>query len=189
MDFGKVFSATLMNLNLKKLIGFEVEKNIKGKDIIRISVKDNPQEEEILKDDERYIFEFIKEAIKSRKTESITVKELQTYISGHTSKITSLISRVQLAVTRFINNNDYVNKSDVKRQNMLMLSEFFPIFIAIFGFVFSFAMFEETMTFTPALLGIVIIYIVSTIIAIILSFISSNGSICNVFFELSPSFS
>lgn len=90
-DFGKIFSATLLNLSLKKYIEIKVEKNEKGKEqiIIENLNKDNKD----LKEDEKLILTFLNQAIKDKN--QITMKELEKYIKDNSTKIPKLIENTQ----------------------------------------------------------------------------------------------
>ena len=71
-DLGRIFAATLLDLNLKKMIDFKVEKQDGKKETIIIKLLDK-NEELIKNNDEKEIFDFLKQAM-SRKKE-ITLKE------------------------------------------------------------------------------------------------------------------
>lgn len=74
-DIGRVVSATLLNLNLKKHLDFKVEKNnSKEKIIMKITNYDTTD----LSKDEKVIFDFLKKAFKNK--EEITVTEFEKYI-------------------------------------------------------------------------------------------------------------
>ena len=74
-DIGKVVSATLLNLNLKKYIEFEIEKE-NSKDKITIKILNSNINN--LTEDEKTVFEFLKKACKDK--DEITLKEFQKYI-------------------------------------------------------------------------------------------------------------
>ena len=89
--FGKIFSATLLNLDLKGYIDLRVEKEEKKKD--KIYIKQLKEADDNVKKDEKEILEFIKKA--SKKKEEIEIKQLENYISSHGSSIVKLIKRNQ----------------------------------------------------------------------------------------------
>ena len=74
-DIGKVVSATLLNLNLKKHIEFQVEKE-KNKEKITMKILNTDTKD--LSADEKVVFEFLQKACKDNN--EITVKEFEKYI-------------------------------------------------------------------------------------------------------------
>ena len=74
-DIGKVVSATLLNLNLKKHIEFQVEKE-KNKEKITMKILNADTKD--LSTDEKVVFEFLQKACKDNN--EITVKEFEKYI-------------------------------------------------------------------------------------------------------------
>ena len=74
-DIGKVVSATLLNLNLKKHIEFQVEKE-KNKEKITMKILNADTKD--LSADEKVVFEFLQKACKD--DNEITVKEFEKYI-------------------------------------------------------------------------------------------------------------
>ena len=85
--FGKIFSATLLDLKLKDCIDLRAEKDEKGKD--KIYIKIIRRENEELKPDENRILKFISGA--SKKTNEIEIKSLEKYIKDHSSAVLKLI--------------------------------------------------------------------------------------------------
>ena len=85
--FGKIFSATLLDLKLKDCIDLRAEKDEKGKD--KIYIKIIRRENEELKPDENRILKFISGA--SKKTNEIEIKSLEKYIKDHSSSVLKLI--------------------------------------------------------------------------------------------------
>lgn len=86
-NFGKIFSATLLNLKLKDYLDLRVEKNDKKKD--KIYIKRLKQADNNLKTDEKRILEYIYK-VKKEKSE-IEIKELEEYIQKHSSGVEVLI--------------------------------------------------------------------------------------------------
>ena len=74
-DIGKVVSATLLNLNLKKHLEFQVEKE-KNKEKITMKIVNADTND--LSADEKVIFEFLQKACKD--SNEITVKDFEKYI-------------------------------------------------------------------------------------------------------------
>ena len=103
--FGKVFSATMLDLSLKKYLEIKLEKNEKNKKVINIYVL--KQVGDGLKDNEERIMTFIKNAAGEKKV--ITLKELQKYIKGHPSKVESLLSSTFKATEQQLYNEEILN--------------------------------------------------------------------------------
>ena len=80
-DIGRIFSATLLNLNLKGILEFNLEQE-KRKEKITIKILKN--EVINLLPDEKIVFDFLVEATKS--TGEITVDELKKYITSTASR-------------------------------------------------------------------------------------------------------
>lgn len=76
-EIGKIVSATLLNLNLKKYIEFKVEKE-KNKEKISIQITNSDITN--LSADEKIIFEFLQKACKDK--DEITIKDFQKYIKN-----------------------------------------------------------------------------------------------------------
>ena len=85
---GRVFSATLLDLNLKKMIDFQVNDKI----ITIKMLEENSEKLEAFKD-EKAIFEFLKKACEQNHGE-ITIKELEKYIKKSQSKVMKLKEKI-----------------------------------------------------------------------------------------------
>lgn len=93
-NFGKVFSAIMLDLALKGYLEIKQEKNSKGKENINIYVL--KQVSDGLKPSEARIMTFVKDAAKGK--EVITLKELEKYIEEHPTKIQNLLKGTYDAV-------------------------------------------------------------------------------------------
>lgn len=137
--FGKIFSATLLNLCLKKYIELRVESDKKDKEAIKIVKLNN--DEINLKDDEKEILEFILKAMKTRK--EISMKDLEKYITKHSSEIRSLIEKTHRNVKESMKKNEYF---DEKEYNELTKFEIKAIMYFI-GIFFTFILFPLAIVF------------------------------------------
>ena len=79
-DTGKIFSATLLNLSLKKLIEIQSTKNEKGKDEISIKLLDKDGILALENKDEKAIGKFLISAFEKQENGVLTVKELEKFI-------------------------------------------------------------------------------------------------------------
>lgn len=133
-DIGKIISSTLLDLNLKKYINFNVEKEKKKEKITIEIINENSKQ---LSLDEKVVFEFLQEACKDKK--KITVNELKKYISNlDYGKIIALKT-----------NLNYYTKEELVKEKIYSLKEekkykkytsenslcVIIIFIAIIGFL------------------------------------------------------
>ena len=126
--FGNVFSATLLNLNLKKYFNIEVSKNEKGKDEVKISKTEKSIEE--LSYEEEKIARFVSNAIGNK--ENITIKELQKYIKNHPSAVSTLIEKTgNLIKTKNTSEKKYDEKTAKEKDKYTT----FAIIYFIIGFM------------------------------------------------------
>ena len=110
--FGRIFSATLLDLDLKKYIDLRVEKDPKGKDKIYIKmlkrVNDSKESSNSLKPDEEEILKFISQ-VDNKKSE-IEIKELEKYITSHPTSVQSLIKRSEKKIEEQLDKAEMINK-------------------------------------------------------------------------------
>ncbi len=104
-EFGKIFSATMLDLTLKKYLDIKLEKNQKNKDVTNIYVL--KQVTDGLKPNEERIMTFIRNAAGSKKV--MTLKELQSYIKEHPSKVESLLSSTFKSVETQLGNDEILD--------------------------------------------------------------------------------
>ena len=104
--FGKILSATLLDLKLKKYIDLKTEKDQKGKEKIIISRLKQPDDN--LKEDEKTILKFICNI--DKKEEEITMKRLEKYISDHYPSVEKLIKQSEKAIEKQLGEEDIYNK-------------------------------------------------------------------------------
>lgn len=106
-NFGKVFSATILDLSLKGYLRIEQEKRKVGKDIINIHVL--KQVSDGLKPSEERIMTFIRDAAKEEKV--ITLEKLEKYIEKYPSKTETLLKETYKSV-----NNQLINEQIIDSQ-------------------------------------------------------------------------
>ena len=92
--FGKIFSATLLDLKLKDYIDLRVEKTDKNKD--KIYLKKLKESDSNLKSDEKRILDFAYKAF-GKETE-VEMKTLEKYIEKHPAGVEALINRCLKAI-------------------------------------------------------------------------------------------
>ena len=124
-DIGKVFSATLLNLSLKKAIKITEIDNGKDSKIELI-----PDDITVItnKEDEIAIFNFLKTACKnpvkglfsnnqqSTNSKEITMKELKKYINYNSQKVVSLKNRLDIAIKKKLTENKILDLEGIKKR-------------------------------------------------------------------------
>lgn len=109
-SFGKVFSATMLDLALKGYLEIKQEKNQKGKDIIQINIL--KEADDTIKQDEQYIIKFVKKASKEKNT--LTLKELENYIKNHPTSTDNLLKATYGDVKKQLIEQGIINKQEEK---------------------------------------------------------------------------
>ena len=140
-DTGKIFSATLLNLSLNKLIGIENIKNEKGKDEISIKILNRGGILDLENKDEKAIGRFLISAFDKQKDGVLTVKELEKFIKNSSSSTILNLqedirqgTRIKLLDKKLIdkeNRDRYVKESGVQALYISLL-----IFCVCMAFVF-----------------------------------------------------
>ena len=132
--FGKIFSATLLNLKLKEYIDLKVEKTEKSKEKIYINKLKNPDNN--LKGDEKRILEFIYKAY-NKKTE-IEIKDLEKYIEKHPAGVESLIKGCEKNIENQLQTNGILDEKQKeefsKYTNLATLYYIFTIILLFWAF-------------------------------------------------------
>ena len=160
-EIGKIVSATLLNLNLKKYIDFKIE-NEKNKE--KIIMKITNSDIINLSADEKVIFEFLKKACKEK--DEITVKDFQKYIkSTSTTNILALKKDLNLQTKKeliekqlFDTEKEKIYKKYQSKNTLYCTVIFFVIFGAAFLTEFL------TIIGYTALFGLIVCEIISIII-------------------------
>lgn len=114
-DLGKMFSATLLDLKLKKVIDFQVMKDQKAKEVITIKILDKAAIGNLENKDEKAILDFLLGAFTVNNKEEITVKELQAYIKNHSSKILALQSDIKEGTKAGLRKNNLMDKAEEEK--------------------------------------------------------------------------
>lgn len=110
-SFGNVFSANILNLKLKGYIDLRIEKiNEKTDKIFVKYIKSEETDENNLKDEEKEIYKFIKDAAKEQ--EEIEIKDLEKYIGKNYSKVQNLIQKTQDNIENELTKEKLFNKEE-----------------------------------------------------------------------------
>lgn len=105
-NIGKVFSAGLLDLNLKGYIEFEINEQKKKEVIIKLTNKQISENEEIR--EEKNIYEFLKN-IKNIEN-GITIKELQKAIEKYPTKIEKLVDNINKQISKGLKENELIDE-------------------------------------------------------------------------------
>lgn len=132
-NFGKVFSATMLNLSLKGYLEIKQEKNDKKKDIINIYIL--KQVNDGLKQSEARIMTFIRDAAKGKK--ELTLKELEKYIEKYPSKTDSLLKDTYKAVNNQLINEQIIDSEIQKEYEKYKNNQIYYILAIIFLLCFA----------------------------------------------------
>ena len=132
-DTGKIFSATLLNLSLKKLMEIQSTKNEKGKDEISIKLLDKDGILALENKDERAIGKFLISAFEKQKDGILTVKELEKFIKKSSStKILNLQEDIRQGTRIKLIDKKIIDKEE--REKYQKESGIQALFIALFVF-------------------------------------------------------
>ncbi len=172
-EIGKIFSATLLNLNRKKIIDFEIDKTDKKNITIKILKEDNKS----IQEDEKVIFQFLKLACGLEK--QITVKQLVKFIKRcSTTNIIKLKDNLEDITKSQLENKEIYNKVEKEKYDkysvqiigniviIMMLAIFSPILVFALQFANIFVM-----------IGIIPLIILLIILTILKGRIASNINI------------
>lgn len=121
---GRIFSATLLDLSLKKIIDFQVNDKI-----ITIKIlEENPEKLETLKD-EKAIFEFLKKACEQNQGQ-ITNKELEKYIKKSESRVIKLKDEIDKSTEQALYEKELADKKGKEEKTNIAVCTIF-LFIGL----------------------------------------------------------
>lgn len=164
-EIGRAFSATLLDLNLKGYLDFEVDKDEKNKEIVKIKLL-NENEIDKLKEDEKRIYKFVKTAISGE--EYITAKELEKYIKQHEITVVSFKDSIDKRKKESLEKLEYIDKENIIKRKNYGAGIIGYFCLAVFSIVFG-IIFEYTIVWI-FMLAMCAISIINTIINIIIIF-------------------
>ena len=132
-DTGKIFSATLLNLSLKKLIEIQSKKDEKGKDEISIKLLNKKGILALENKDEKAIGKFLISAFKKQEDGVLTVKELEKFIKKSPStKILDLQEDIRQGTRIKLLDKKLIDKEEQNKYQKETGSQ--ALFIALFIF-------------------------------------------------------
>ena len=164
-EIGRAFSATLLDLNLKGYLDFEVDKNEKNKEIIKIKLL-NENEIYKLKEDENKVYRFVKTAISGE--EYITAKELEKYIKQHEITVVSFKESIDKRKKESLEKLEYIDEENITKRKNYGAGIIGYFCLAVFSIVFGIT--SEYKIVGILILAMCAISIINTIINIIIIF-------------------
>lgn len=162
IQIGRIFSATLLDLSVKKIIDFEVNEKIIT---IRI-LEENPSK---LLNSEKAIFQFLKQACEKTGGQ-ITTKELEKYIRKSASKIVKLSDKIDKETEQALYQKELADKKEnEERANIIVYLTFSAI-----AFLFLIVIFITLMSTKMKPFGIIPLAITTLIQLIVFSILLSK---------------
>ena len=112
-DTGKIFSATLLNLSLKKLIEIQSTKDKKEKDEISIKLLDKEGILALENKDEKAIGKFLISVFEKQRSDILTIKELEKYIKKSSpTRILILQADIRQGIRRKLLDKKLIDKEN-----------------------------------------------------------------------------
>ena len=130
-NISKIFSATILDLCLKKMLSIDVIQGEKKEESIKITLNKQGNKEE-LDETEKIIYSQL-EKIADNETNETTLKQIQNYIKEHSSKFVNALQKIEEAARKNQVQKQNFNKSlESKSSNYKGLASLY-IILLIFG--------------------------------------------------------
>lgn len=110
-EMGRIFSATILNLSLKKYIEFENKTEKKNDIIIKIIKR---EADETLERSEKEVLQYIVGA--SRNDNQVTIKELERYMKRYTTNLISTKDDIEKSTRKELEKNQLYNPKEAEEQ-------------------------------------------------------------------------
>lgn len=137
LNFGKVFSATMLDLSLKGYLEIKQENNKRGREVIQINIIKEADDK--IKEDEKQVLEFVKKASKGK--DSFTLKDLENYIENHTTETDRLLKSVYNKANKQLIDNKIIDEKNQKEYKKYKETQTGYIISIIFLLCFTFIAF------------------------------------------------
>lgn len=124
-ELGKVFSATVLDLYLKKYIEFETV-NDKEKIVIKRTTQNDTSK---LKGDEIIIYNFLNNAFSAKET--LTLKELKNYIKANPERIIKLKEELDRKIPEQLSKEKLYTKGQKEKKDKFLMSKFLYVCLII----------------------------------------------------------
>lgn len=159
-QMGNIFSATLLDLCLKKYIGFEENPSNKKNIIIKILKK---EADDKLEKTEKVILQYIVGAAKG--AEEITIKDVEKYMKAHSSNLVELKDDIEKASVRELSQNaiydenEATEKSNYNTKSVLSFTFILVVIFVILGLLPAFLESINEMVMIVGALSIIVLSI------------------------------
>lgn len=159
-QMGNIFSATLLDLCLKKYIGFEENPSNKKNIIIKILKK---EADDKLEKTEKVILQYIVGAAKG--AEEITIKDVEKYMKAHSSNLVELKDDIEKASVRELSQNaiydenEATEKSNYNTKSVLSFTFVLVVIFVILGLLPAFLESMNEMVMIVGALSIIVLSI------------------------------
>ena len=157
-QMGNIFSATLLDLCLKKYIGFEENPSNKKNIIIKILKK---EADDKLEKTEKVILQYIVGAAKG--AEEITIKDVEKYMKAHSSNLVELKDDIEKASVRELSQNaiydenEATEKSNYNTKSVLSFTFILVVIFVILGLLPAFLESMNEMVMIVGALSIIVL--------------------------------
>lgn len=157
-QMGNIFSATLLDLCLKKYIGFEENPSNKKNIIIKILKK---EADDKLEKTEKVILQYIVGAAKG--AEEITIKDVEKYMKAHSSNLVELKDDIEKASVRELSQNaiydenEATEKSNYNTKSALSFTFVLVVIFVILGLLPAFLESMNEMVMIVGALSIIVL--------------------------------
>lgn len=168
---GRIFSATLLDLSVKKIIEFEE----KDKKIIIKILQEDPRELDYVTD-EKAIFQFLKRACKN---EEITTKELEKYIKKSQNEVVALGERIARNTEQKLYEKNIADEEGIHEKGEIagyIAGLVLAIFFSIFALVMLGTLQINGIAIIPLTIAIVIQLIVFGILSSKVNILTQEGT-------------
>ena len=157
-QMGNIFSATLLDLCLKKYIGFEENPSNKKNIIIKILKK---EADDKLEKTEKVILQYIVGAAKG--AEEITIKDVEKYMKAHSSNLVELKDDIEKASVKELSQNaiydenEATEKSNYNTKSVLSFTFILVVIFVILGLLPAFLESMNEMVMIVGALSIIVL--------------------------------
>lgn len=156
-EMGRIFSATLLNLSLKKYVEFENSVEKKN----NITIKILKRESDELQQTEKEVLQYIAGAAKDKN--QITVKELERYMKRYSSRLISTKDDMERSTKKELEQCGIYDEKEAKEQSKYATSSFASVFSILFVAIAILPFFIEYIYGKVLLIGILALIILAIV--------------------------
>ena len=163
-EMGRIFSASLLNLSLKKCIEFEKEPEEKNN--IKIKILKREVDNINIAKSEKEVLEFILGAAGSK--DYITIKEIQKYMKSYSRRVIRTKEDIEKSTKKELKEKNIYNEEEAMEKESFFSNFYAIIVFVLFMSIALFPILLASMNIKIAMIGVI-----ALIISIILNVISS----------------